>query len=65
MKISDYAAIAPWSGLQSVPSVIQAIAGMSQTPVSTTVTTAMLTPTGKTGTMTFVNGLLTAQTQAT
>jgi hypothetical protein len=33
--------------------------------LSATITTAALTPTGTTGSMTFVNGILTAQTQAT
>lgn len=34
-------------------------------PLSTTVTLAALTPGGATGTMTFVNGFLTAHTPAT
>ena len=35
------------------------------TGISATITTAPVTPGGATGSMTFVNGLLTAQTQAT
>ena len=35
------------------------------TGISATITTAAVTPGGATGSMTFVNGILTAQTQAT
>lgn len=35
------------------------------TGVTATITTAKLTPAGANGSMTFVNGVLTAQTQAT
>jgi hypothetical protein len=59
----------PYTGITGLATVAHtgAYSDLTGTPtgLSVTITTAKLTPTGTNGSMTFTNGILTAQTQAT
>lgn len=55
----------PWTGIQGVPATITAVATAAPLLGTVTITTAPVTVGGTAGWMTFKNGVLIAQKQAT
>ncbi len=55
----------PWTGIQGVPATITAVATAAPLLGTVTITTAPVTIGGTAGSMTFKNGVLIAQKQAT
>ena len=58
MKISDYSAIAPWSGLQNKPVAISGIEEANPAQGTVTIPLPALTVGGKQGSITVINGVV-------
>jgi hypothetical protein len=60
MKVSDYSATSSWSGIQNKPAAVAGIEEANPPQITVTITLAALTVGGNTGSITIVNGVVTA-----